>query len=373
MIDSLEPAGAEQSLLSMAPHLLDRAVELQIAHFGATDGLGPRFEDLGIPVLRQPSTAAVDRIRGIHELVVRSRPSLVHTTLFQADQVGRLGASWSRVPVVSSLVNVAYGPEQRAATGLPRWKVEGARLVDMATARLVRRFHAISETVATVMGKRLAIPRTRIDVVPRGRDPAALGRRTPERRTAVRTALGIDDSTPMIVTAARHEPQKGLETAVAAMALVRQAAPDAVLLIAGRGGNTTDRLRIDIAAAGLEQTVRVLGARTDVPDLMAAADVFLFSSRWEGLGGVLIEAMALEAPIVCSDLAVARELLVDDDGRTLGRLVAVDDAAGFANGCLAALSDPGDSPARARHRFVHRYTSELAATGLRDFYERTLS
>ena len=317
VIDSLEPAGAEQSLLAMAPYLLGLGVQLEIAHFGTREGLGPRFAQFGITVTPLCSEGFAGRVRRVRDLARVSQPSLVHTTLFQADQAGRLGARWAGAPVVSSLVNLAYGPDQRAATGLPRWKLRGAQVVDLATARLVRRFHAISLTVATVMGRRLGIPRSLIDVVPRGRDPEALGRRSPERRRTTRNALGIETCTPMIVTAARHEAQKGLETAIAAMEVVRRSSPDAVLLIAGREGSATERLRLEIAAAGLEETVRLLGPRSDVPDLMAAADVFLFPSRWEGFGGVLIEAMALEVPIVCSDLPVVHELLLDDDGRML--------------------------------------------------------
>ena len=373
VIDSLEPAGAEHSLLAMARYLVDQGVELEIAHFGAREGLGPRFVQLGIPVQRCGVAGFGSRVRWVHDLALRSRPSLVHTTLFQADQTGRLGTRWAGVPVVSSLVNLAYGADQREAAGLPRWKLGGARLVDMSTARLVRRFHAISLTVATVMGRRLRIPRSRIDVVPRGRDPAALGRRSTERRDATRAALGIESSTPMILTAARHEAQKGLESALAAMEIVRRSSPDAVLCIAGREGTATERLRIEIAASGLEKTVRLLGPRSDVPDLMAAADVFLFPSRWEGLGGVLIEAMALEVPIVCTDLPVARELLVDDDGRLLARFAAVGDAPGLAGGCLGALTDPGDAPVHGRERFLRYYTAEQAARGLVHFYERSLS
>jgi glycosyltransferase involved in cell wall biosynthesis len=105
---------------------------------------------------------------------------------------------------------------------------------------------------------------------------------------------------------------------------------------------------------------------------MAAADVFLFTSRWEGLGSALIEAMALELPIVASDLPVLRELLVDDDGTELAWFAPVADARAFALACLAALENPGDRPQRARDRFLRHYTAEAAASGVLAIYRRAL-
>lgn len=357
----------------MAPHFAPCGVEVTVAHFGDGEGLGPQLVERGIRVVRISDRRPDARIRRCRELVREQRPDLVHTTLFQADQVGRLAARSAGVPVVSSLVNLAYGPEQQQASGIPAWKLTGARLVDTATVRFVRRFHAISETVATVMGSRLHIPSSRIDVVPRGREPDALGLRSTARRDATRRSLDLDPATPMLLAAARHEPQKGLETLVAAMEFVRAARPGAVLVVAGREGNSTELLRRTVASAGLDDSVRLLGARRDVPDLMVAADVFAFASRWEGLGGVLIEAMALEVPIVSSDLPVARETLVDDDGRPLARFVEVDDPRAFAAACLDALADPGDAPERGRERFLRHYTAEAATRGLVRFYERSLA
>jgi glycosyltransferase involved in cell wall biosynthesis len=372
VIDSLQPAGAEVSLLAMAPHLMAAGIGLEVVHFGREAGLGPQFEALGVPVLRLDAGRGLGRVRAVHRLVRARRPDLVHTTLFQADIAGRVAGRIARVPVVSSLVNTAYGSEHRAASGIPRWKLEGARGLDTATARLVTRFHAISRTVAAEMGTRLRIPAGRIDVVPRGREPADLGRRDAARRTSVRAGLGIGEETPVLLTASRHEPQKALDVAIEAFAALRLQRPEAHLLMAGREGSTTGRVRAAIANASLEESVDVLGWRADVPDLLAAADVLLFPSRWEGLGSVLLEAMALEVPIVASDLPVVRELLVDDDGAELAWFAPVGDARALAGACLEALELATDRPKRARDRFLRTYTAEAAALGVADIYRRTL-
>lgn len=372
-IDSLEPSGAEWSLLAMAPHLLGHGVEMEIVHFATTAGLGPRFEELGVRVISRPGRRSrAARAWAIRDLLRSRPPDLVHTTLFEADVAGRLAAHWCSIPCVSSLVNTAYGPEHRSASRIPRWKLEAARALDLVTARSVTRFHAISDTVATDMARRLRIDPRKIDVVPRGRDSGALGRRSPDRRARVRAALGIPEGAPVVLCVGRHEHQKALDVAVAAFAAVHSRRPDARLLVAGREGNATAQLHQAIRSSGASEAVRLLGWRCDVPDLLTAADVLLFPSRWEGLGSVLLEAMALETPIVASDLPVLRELLVDDDGEELAWFAPVDDPQAVADRCLEALSGADGRVVEGRKRFQRRYTAEAAASGLVDIYRRAL-
>jgi glycosyltransferase involved in cell wall biosynthesis len=85
------------------------------------------------------------------------------------------------------------------------------------------------------------------------------------------------------------------------------------LLLAGREGAETAHLRMLAKRPPLEGAVRFLGFRDDLPDLLSASDLFVFPSLWEGLGGAVIEAMALGIPIVATDLEPVREVV--EDGR----------------------------------------------------------
>jgi glycosyltransferase involved in cell wall biosynthesis len=303
--------------------------------------------------------------------LIRERsPDLVHTTLFEADITGRIAAARARVPVVSSLVNVAYGPEHRATPGLRPAKVRAAQLADLATARVTRRFHAISEHVAGIMGRRLRIPSHRIDVVPRGRDRALLGEPSPERRAAARADLGLPPDAPVLLSAARHEYQKGLDVVIDALGAVRPAAPGAVLLIAGREGNLTPRMREIMAERGVADAVRLLGPRADVPDLLAAADVFVAPSRWEGLGSAVLEAMAMRTPIVASDVPAIRETVGSPD---CAILTPPGDAAALATALTATLRDAAAAQRRAaaaEQRFAQRYDIQPVADAMLRFYAR---
>jgi glycosyltransferase involved in cell wall biosynthesis len=87
------------------------------------------------------------------------------------------------------------------------------------------------------------------------------------------------------------------------------------LLIAGREGKETSKIRQLIDHYGLKDRVRLLGHRTDIPQLLAASDLFVFPSRYEGMPGALIEACAAGLPSVCTDLPCMREVVDETSAR----------------------------------------------------------
>lgn len=373
LIDSLVPGGAERSLVAMAAPLAGQGVTLEVGYLQERPGLQRELVDAGVSVTSLAGGGGrIGWAREAAALVRRRQPDLIHTTLYEADLIGRMVGAATRVPVVTSLVNVRYGPEQRAAPGVRAWKVATVHLADAVTARRTVRFHAITEWIAEVMGRRLRIPDQRIDVVPRGRDPLLLGRRSPGRSARARLRTGVAPDVPMLVAAARQEHQKGLDLLLEAMPLVLRDRPDATLLIAGRPGNQTPLLEESVRRLGLAGAVSFLGVRDDVPDLLAAADVFVVPSRWEGLGSVLLEAMALESPIVASGLPPIREVVPDDRHAWL---VPPDRPGHLAEAILAALGNPDEARKRAsqaRRRFLERFTIDRVTSEMAGFYQRAL-
>jgi glycosyltransferase involved in cell wall biosynthesis len=274
--------------------------------------------------------------------------------------------------VVSSLVNVAYGPEQRADPALVPWKLEAARWADRLSALGVRRFHALSPYVAEVMGPRLGIPADRVDIIPRGRDAAALGAPSEARRARVRAALGVGPDEELVVAAARHEFQKGLDVLVGAWPAIRLAHPRARLAIAGRRGNQSNQLEAMIEGQGPGAAITWLGRRDDVGDLMVAADAFVVPSRWEGFGSILVEAMALGTSVVVSDVGPVPWVV----GTGWARLVAPDDGEALAGAVGDALDqDPAERDRRARQgrdRFAQTFSLDVVADATVEFYGRAL-
>lgn len=373
IIDSLAVGGAEQSLSMLTPHLVARGVEMQVAFLKERPGIDAELRDGGatlhsLDAGRGRVGTLIDTMRLIRE----TQPDVVHTTLYKADVVGRTAAGLLRKPVVSSFVTESYGPEHVRNPEYRAWKVRAAQAVDAASARFVTRFHAVSSASADVMASRLRIQRDKIDVIPRGRDPSRLGERSPDRRSRVRAALGMADDTPLVLAAARHYHLKGLDVLVRAFPKVTASYPDAHLLIAGRDGPATSELRRLATSGGVEASVTLSGYRGDVPDLMAAADVFVLPSRAEGSPGALIEAMALEVPTVASDIPSVRELIGSGPEPILRSPVDAPDA--LAAAICRLLENPGAAAAMAavaRQRFCDRYTMDAIADATLDFYRRS--
>jgi glycosyltransferase involved in cell wall biosynthesis len=373
LIDSLAPGGAETSLAALAGEYAGRGVELEVAYLKERAGLAARFEAAGVPLFSLASAGGRRGwARAVRRLLADRKPDLLHTTLFESDVAGRVGAWRTGVPVVTSLVNVEYGPEQFCDPRLSAAKLRGAQAVDVLTARTVVRWHAITEHVAEVMAKRLRIRRDRIDVIPRGRDPESLGVRTAERRDRARRSLGIEAGCKLVLAAARQEHQKGLDVLLNAMPAVIERVPEARLVVAGRDGNQSAELNELHHRLGLDGAVRFLGARSDVPDLMCAADAFVFPSRFEGLGSVLLEAMALEAPVVATALPPVVEVLPSADHARLVPPERPDELAWGLVDVLAGETAARDRAAAARRRFLDLYTIAAVADGMVAFYHRAL-
>ncbi len=375
IIDSLAVGGAEQSLAVIAPHLVARGIDLHVGYLSDKPGVGDDLLSGGARVHslagRGGRLGAVIRTA---RAIRRIEPDLVHTTLFEADLIGRVAAWLNRVPVVSSFVTESYGPEHVHNPEYRAWKVRAAQLADAATARIVRRFHAVSANSAEVMSRRLVIDPAKVDIVPRGRDTAALGMPSRERRIEVRRRLGIGADVPLVVAVGRHFNLKGLDILIRAMPDVVAASPDARLFVAGREGPATEELRRLAAAGGVERAVTLGGYRSDVPDLMCAADVFVLPSRAEGSPGVLLEAMALGVPTVASDIPSVREVAGVAGESAL--LVPLESPHAMADAIVQLLEDRrlGDRLSEAaRRRFLETFTVESIAEQTVALYERCLN
>jgi glycosyltransferase involved in cell wall biosynthesis len=141
-----------------------------------------------------------------------------------------------------------------------------------------------------------------------------------------------------------------------------------VTVIAGREGHATDELNRIAQQMRLNGHVRFLGHRDDIPDLLAAADVFVFPSLYEGLGGSLIEAMALGLPIVASDIPAIREV-VEPEGNAV--IVPPGDAEALARGIERVLNDQEMARRfgqRSRDLFLERFTLERAVDKMTVLY-----
>lgn len=142
---------------------------------------------------------------------------------------------------------------------------------------------------------------------------------------------------PAILMASRFARQKDHATLIQALALLRDRGLTPRLDLAGAGSARLRRkAEALVARLGLQQQVRFLGNVADLPQRLAATQVFVLSTHWEGMPLALVEAMAAGCACIASDVVGARELL--EDGRT-GLLVAHADAVALASALGRLLQD----------------------------------
>lgn len=363
VINSLGPGGAERSLAELIQPLKERGIDISVACLEHVDE-GVEDEVVERHDVRFVGPGLLGSLRSLRQIVGSERPDLIHTTIFEADVLGRLASIGRGVPVVTSIVNTSYLPLVADHPDVTRWKLRIVRAVDRITARRVNQsFHALTEAAAQGAVEALGISRDRVEVIPRGRSTDRLGEPTAERRRRVQQELGVEGRR-VLLSVGRREHQKGQIHAIDAVG--RLGIDNVVLLIAGRHGAASERLSRRADELGLGPKVRFLGHRDDVPDLMVASDVLVFPSLYEGLGGAAIEAMALGLPIISSDIPPLREaaqgvalFFPPGDAAALAR--AIEDL--LTNADLAKrMSTEG------RERFKENFTIDSVADAMAAYY-----
>lgn len=376
LLDSLAPGGTEQSSLVLAPRLRDHGIDVTIVTLkAAAHGLEDVAAAAGVPVVRLQPGSFVSRVRQLRTLLRRERPALLHTALFTADQVGRLAAWGTGVPVLASFVNTPYDRSRLIDPNVVRWKLRLAQALDASSGWvMVDHFHAVSEGTKTANSRALRVRNRKITVAERGRDVTALGSPGSARRSAARAALGIPDRTPIILNIGREEFQKGQLLLVEAAGRLAVDHPELVVLVAGKEGAASPAIAEALASNDLSAAVvRRLGHRTDIGDLLAAADVMVISSHFEGTAGVALEAMAMGTPIVSTDLEGLRGVLRHEGNAVL---VPHGNAAALARAIARVLDDAvlAERLATAGRRdFEEKYTLPAAAERLADVYTKVVA
>jgi glycosyltransferase involved in cell wall biosynthesis len=290
------------------------------------------FRVAPVPLIRGLSPLGNLRaLRALITLMRTEKPDLVHAHMPISGVLARLAARIAGVPVVAYTCHGFLfnqpGPWHRRALGLAM-EFLGGRLTDI--------FLTVSiEEAADARRLRIA---ARPHAIGNGRDPVRF-RPDADARARLRAEWDVPDDRAAIVIVSRLVRHKGFPELLSAMRDV-----DAELWVVG------DRLESDhgedmeahFAAADLGPRLRRLGYRDDVPDILAAADIFVLPSHFEGLPMSVIEAMLTGLPVVATDIRGPREQVVD--GQT-GILVQPMQPAPLA----AALSRlAGDPALRAR-------------------------
>jgi glycosyltransferase involved in cell wall biosynthesis len=323
LITGLNRGGAEAQLLLLARELVSRGWKVTVVCLISGGPLRSEFEDLGCEVKSLGMRRGVPDPRGMLRLariLRRVRPTILHSHMVHANLLARICRLLVPVPV---LISTAH-----SITEGRRWRELAYRLTDP----LANLTTLVSNAAARRYMQVGAVPSHKLKMVPNGVAIERFGRNG-SARASLRRSLAVGGRFVWLAVG-RLDVPKDYSNMLSA---VSRLPADSLLLIAGDGPL---RLSISQVAAdlGLSKRVLFLGMRSDIANLMAAADAYVMSSAWEGLPMVLLEAAASSLPIVATDVGGNREIVRDGVN---GFLVPGKDSVALAEAMLAMerLSD----------------------------------
>jgi glycosyltransferase involved in cell wall biosynthesis len=261
-----------------------------------------------------------------------------------------------------------YGPKRAAHRLLYRW-----------AANLVDAFIAISEQVGQALVDVIGPIGHKVAMIPNGVDTERYGLANAAGHVdrgrvagAVRAELGLDDETRLIAMVGTLKEVKGHCYMIRAMTELAPRFPDLHLLLVG-DGELRASLEAQVADATLSHRIHFMGSRSDVPDLLAASDLFVLPSLWEGLSMALLEAMATGLPIVASEVSGTVQAIVPGEH---GLLIPPGEPRAIVDAISALLSDPDRAHkmgAAARARVNAEFSARKQAQDHLELYDRTLA
>jgi glycosyltransferase involved in cell wall biosynthesis len=242
--------------------------------------------------------------------------------MIHANLIGRVAGRLAGVPIIiNSRRNVYIGSPLRES--LNRW-----------TSPLADRVIAVCELARQVEIERANVPPNHVLTIYNGLDAAAFDVSDADG-LRIRRSFEIPPPAPLVGSVGRLHVQKDFHTLLTAMTYVRKCLPDVRLLIVG-DGDLRDALEDRARAFGLAESVTFAGHRDDIPQILAALDVFTLPSRWEGLPNAVLEAMAAGLPVVATHVGGVPELVVDAE---TGLLVPPQDPAALSRALLTLLEN----------------------------------
>jgi len=349
LISSDGPGGAERVVADVATALQSSGVETVV--FLPVNGegwLASQLEGSGVSIeyysIERPWSPP--SARRLAEAFRRHRIAVAHSHEFAMGVYGAWASWLVGIPHVVTMHGGRYYAERVRR-----------RLALRAAAALSAQMVAVSMTCARDISRGIGIRRSRIRMIPNG------VRFTPPQRVTLREELRLRPDDRLVVAVGNLYPVKGHVNLIDAFGLIASRHPNLHIAISGRGA-LADSLMARARAYELQHRVHLLGLRSDVSGVLAAADIFALPSLSEGMPLALLEAMFARCPIVASDVGDVSVAL--ENGRD-GVLVPPGDPLSLAEAIDRLLTHPAEAHALGE-RAARRANAEYDLSRMVDRY-----
>jgi glycosyltransferase involved in cell wall biosynthesis len=297
-------------------------------------------------------------IRELEEAFRAGSPDIVHSYLPAANVLGPVAARRAGVPrvVVSKRSLPDYKKGHPFLKRLESW---GNRLSDVVMVN--------SDAVRREIGRTERFCKGKIRRIYNGVGPIDPWDR--ERVESFRAREGLPPRSPVAVCVSNFFEYKGHEDLVKAAARLTGAFPGMIYVLIGRDAGFLEATRSLARDLGILERIRFPGPRSDVPDFLRAADLFVHPSHQEGFSNAILEAMAAGLPVVACDVGGNPEAVVDG---VTGRLIPPREPTALAAAMAEILADPakGRSMGEAgRRRAIEQFSLDRMVRDIEELYE----
>lgn len=384
VVSNLDIGGGQEVVRTLAVNLNEMGARTIVCAF--EDGpLQEEIEQEGIPVFILPGRSAsiLSLPRFIREMRSNSEALQELIDIYQIDVVQTHLLRVLNLPVMSLLRSkpslLVFWTFQNARFSLRedhlqsgKWLLKPKRwvyrLLYLKAADRVSGYIAVSEEVKKALIDEIGSIGDKVSVIFNSVDLRRY--RSSSDKKALRDHLGLDKDAQIISVIATFKAQKGQRYLIEAAATLVKDFPNMKILFVG-DGELRGELEAKTKALNLDNNIEFLGTRQDVPELLAASDMFVLPSLWEGLPMALVEAMASGLPIVATDVSGSKQAVVS--GET-GILVPPGDVQELSNAINYLLSNPeiGEKMgAAARIRADEVFSARKQARDHLDLYSRS--
>jgi L-malate glycosyltransferase len=328
LIKGLGIGGAERLLELALPHVDTTRYEYEVGYLLPwKNALVPAFEKAGIPVFCLNQSKAYDA-RVVPNLVGLLKERQVDLLHIHLPYTGILGRVASRMAPVKAVVYTEHNLWERY-----HWLTGAANRFTFGYNDAVI---AVSDEVENSIRSRYRVNgKPKLCTIPNGVDVDQLALDARDSQ-GVKPEFGIPQDNRLVVHVANFTPKKRHEDLIRAARMVVDRDPQTSFLLVGQGPLEAD-IRAQARAQNLQDNVVFAGFRTDAPRIIAAADVFVLPSLYEGLPIAMLEAMALGRPVVASRVGGVPQVISDGID---GFLVDPLEPGQLAEKVLAVLHDP---------------------------------
>jgi len=302
LITELSIGGAQTSLRNLVTRLDQREFDITVAClYNGNSTIAQSIKESGIPVvdLNMTNKFRLDALGRFYRLLTEIHPTILHTWMYHPNIIGRLLGRATHIPVIiTSRRNTIIGSAWREK--INRW-----------TSQFDDKVIAVCELARQSEIEHTGVQTEKVLTIYNGINPDRFVLPSPEEWLQKRQQLGIPKDSFVSVSIGRLHTQKGFSFLIKAIHEASKTIPNIRQLIVGSGMLQAE-LIAEVQKHGLSKHVILTGERLDVSEILGVCDLYISASLWEGLPNTLLEAMAMELPIVATNVGGTPEVIVDN-------------------------------------------------------------